>query len=285
MNALIKTLYKSDLFEITDFVCQCTACGFSGVEYQRNFSICYIQRGSFIFKVFSDDLECFNSRFLLNRPGFTHRVKHYHTLPDKCLIIGFSAGFFASMQDVYRSGLNGFLTKKDVHSIVLGSTAETEYIMYRLKSALASKNPDHLEIDGIILDLTEKIFHMENPVSGTFIADKKKQTYLPAVEKSKEYIHEKFAGPISIEQLAGVSHMSTFHFNRVFKQITRLSPYQYLLKFRIHHASHLLKTTEESITNVGWVAGFNSPDHFSFAFKDVTGLSPQQYRGKNKQEF
>ena len=277
MDAAIRTLFKSDSFEVTDFVCQCTECGFSGVEYQNHFSICYVRRGSFLFKIFSGELECFNNRFLINKPGFTHRVKHYHSQADQCLIIGFKSGFYDRIRDVYGLPLNGFLNNEEIHSLLLNSNPETEYLIYRLKNILIKKDPDDLEIDGIILQLIEKIFHL-NDLKTTIISEKQKRDWLPAIEKSREWVQENFAEEITMEQLARVSHMSPFHFNRVFKQVTRLSPYQYLLNFRMHHASHLLKTTDEAISDIGWSVGFKRPDHFSYAFKNFKGFSPQQFR-------
>jgi AraC family transcriptional regulator len=284
MNAAIRTLYTSELFEVTDFVCQCTECGFSGVEYQHHFSICYVRRGSFLFKIFSGELECFNNRFLINKPGFTHRVKHYHSQPDECLIIGFKPEFYDRIRDVYNLSLNGFLRNQELHSLLLNSSPETEYLMYQLKSMLTVKDPDALEMDGMVLDLIEKIFHLDDSKS-VIISEKLKRAWLPAIEKSREYLQENFTEEITMEQLARVSHMSTFHFNRVFRQITRVSPYQYLLNFRMHHASHLLKTTDESIAAIGWSVGFNRPDHFSYAFKNFNGFPPQHFRNINKQEF
>jgi AraC family transcriptional regulator len=285
MDALIRTLYKSDLYEITNFACQCTKCGFSDVEFQNKFSICYIRRGSFLFKISSGDLECFNSRFLLNRPGFTHRVKHYHAQADECLIIGFSAGFYERIQELYRSTLGNFLANEKIHSMVLQSYPETEYLMFRLKHALAAIEVNNLDIEGIVLDLMDKIFLLNEPAQDKVISSKQKQFFLPAVERSREWVQENYSENITMEKLASISNMSVFHFNRVFKQIVQLSPYQYLLNFRIHHASHLLLASEETIADVGWSSGFNSPDHFSYAFKHATGFSPQQFRNKNKQEF
>ncbi len=269
---------------MTDFVCQCTECGFSGVEYQNNFSICYIRRGSFLFEIFSGELECFNNRFLINKPGFTHRVKHYHSQSDQCLIIGFKSGFYDRIRDSYGLSLNGFLNNSEIHSLLLNSTPETEYLIYRLKNCLIGKDPDSLELDGIVLELIEKIFQL-NDLKTAIISEKHKRAYLPAIEKSREWLQENFAEEITMEQLARVSLMSPFHFHRVFKQITRVSPYQYLLNFRMHHASHLLKTTGESVSAIGWSVGFNRPDHFSDAFKRFNGYPPHHFRNINKQEF
>ena len=161
MNAIIKSLFKSKLFEINNFVCQCTECGFSAVEYQNKFSICYVNSGNFLFQIFRDDLECFNGRFLLNKPGFTHRVKHYHTQPDQCFIISFSADFYARVQESYSTSLNGFLKKPDVHSLVLNSLIDAEYMLHRLRYLVSVNDPDALEIEGVVLGFNRTGFQKQ----------------------------------------------------------------------------------------------------------------------------
>lgn len=285
MDAAIQTLYSSEALQIKNFVCHCMEAGLSGVEYQDKFSICYINSGSFLFSIFREGLECFNGRFLLNKPGFTHRVKHYHAQPDQCFIISLSPDFYARIKDIYLNALNGFFKNNDCHSLLLHSSIEAEHTIYRLRKHLSFPHPAGLELEAMILDLIEQLFSQEQSVKTSFISDKHKKNYLPVIEKTREYLQSNFGSNITMEELALVSHMSPFHFNRIFKQMTGVSPYQYLLNFRINHAAWLLKSTEDAIASVGWSAGFNSPDHFSYAFKASTGLSPQIYRQKKQQEF
>jgi len=105
MNALIAIRYRTETLEIKDFVCQCLDCGVSAWEYQENFSICYIRKGSFIFKVFNDDLEGYTGKFLLNKPGVTHRVKHYHVQPDECTVISLLPTFYNLIQEQFSKRL------------------------------------------------------------------------------------------------------------------------------------------------------------------------------------
>lgn len=83
---------------------------------------------------------------------------------------------------------------------------------------------------------------------------------------------------ISLDHIAEAAHISPFHFSRVFKKETHLSPHQFLLNLRIKNATGLLLHTSLSIREIGGRSGFNNPEHFITAFKKRTGLSPNQFR-------
>lgn len=278
MEALINTFFKSGLLEIRSFVCQCRECGWSGIEYQDKMSICYVNKGSFLFNIFRNDLECFTGKFLINKPSFTHRVKHYHAQPDECLIINFAPAYYSHIVESYGSSLNRFLKNDDLHSLLIDSTIETEYLIYKLRGHLLHDNLGKLQIEVSIAELMDGLFNQGLPVKQPTIPDSHKRAYLPLIETAKEFIKANFAENITLDSIASIACMSPFHFNRIFRQITRISPYQYLLNFRICHAKHLLCTTVEPISTISYLSGFNSPDHFSYAFRMKEKVSPQTFR-------
>ena len=88
----------------------------------------------------------------------------------------------------------------------------------------------------------------------------------------------------TLEEYAQVAGMSKFHFLRVFKKITGLSPLEYRGKIRMEHAKELLEDLSLSIGEIGLSLGYSSPSYFCDAFKKKTGISPQKYRASLQEE-
>jgi AraC family transcriptional regulator len=71
-----------------------------------------------------------------------------------------------------------------------------------------------------------------------------------------------------------------YHFSRLFKQSTGLSPYQYVTNSRIEKAKRLLVQTEEAINQIGQQVGFPNQSHFTNVFRKAMGVTPKAYREK-----
>ncbi|WP_164779679.1 helix-turn-helix domain-containing protein [Paenibacillus kobensis] len=82
---------------------------------------------------------------------------------------------------------------------------------------------------------------------------------------------------ISLAELSSVVHLSPTHVNRLFKQATGYTPYQYFLHLRIEKAKELLKRKEFVLSEVALQLGFANQSHFHRHFKRATGLTPREY--------
>ena len=86
----------------------------------------------------------------------------------------------------------------------------------------------------------------------------------------------------NLGRLADLADLSEFHFSRVFKQATGMSPSRYFIRLRIEQAKRLLRESDHSIIDIGMVVGYSSPSHFSQVFRKETGLAPGEYRVMNE---
>ncbi|WP_231711081.1 helix-turn-helix domain-containing protein [Xanthobacter dioxanivorans] len=84
--------------------------------------------------------------------------------------------------------------------------------------------------------------------------------------------------PFDLDSLAREVGMSEFHFSRLFKKATGLSPSLYFIRQRVAKAQQLLQETDTSIIEIGISVGYSSPSHFAQIFRRETGLSPTDYR-------
>ncbi|HKZ78560.1 MAG TPA: helix-turn-helix transcriptional regulator [Pyrinomonadaceae bacterium] len=72
--------------------------------------------------------------------------------------------------------------------------------------------------------------------------------------------------------------MSKFHFHRLFKSATGVSPAHYQNNLRMNLARQLLRETKKSVMDVALDGGYTNPSHFAQLFRREAGLSPSDYR-------
>ncbi|SRR5260221_1995611 len=82
----------------------------------------------------------------------------------------------------------------------------------------------------------------------------------------------------SLVRLAREADMSEFHFSRLFKRTTGLTPSQYFIHLRMEKARRLLRETNQSVIEIGLDVGYTSPSHFAQIFRREVGISPSEYR-------
>ena len=99
------------------------------------------------------------------------------------------------------------------------------------------------------------------------------------------YISNNFASIKNIEQVANQFYFSKNHLFLMFKK-TGFTFVEFLTKVKIAHALHLLKHTNNTITQISEECGFETPAYFCIVFKKKMKMTPQQYRAwikmKNK---
>ena len=86
------------------------------------------------------------------------------------------------------------------------------------------------------------------------------------------------AESISVGALAELVELSPFHFSRVFKQATGMSPLQFVTRERIVRAQQLVRETSRSLIEIALEVGYTSPSHFAQVFRRVVGVAPTEFR-------
>jgi len=89
---------------------------------------------------------------------------------------------------------------------------------------------------------------------------------------------ENFTG--GLDRLKALSNHSVGHLNRVFKQYLHTTPTAYINQLRLGYANNLLLTTNLTILEISYEAGFDNLSHFYHLFKKLYGASPGQIRNR-----
>ena len=84
--------------------------------------------------------------------------------------------------------------------------------------------------------------------------------------------------PITVKQMADLTHMSVSTFFAFFQERMGCSPMEYVKRMRLNEAATLFSSTDSLLKEVADRTGFANPFHLSREFKRRFGLSPRAYR-------
>ena len=93
-----------------------------------------------------------------------------------------------------------------------------------------------------------------------------------------DFVVKNYAEEIKLHHVASIANLSLTAFCRYFKLHTRQTFTEFLNRTRIGQASRLLTETNHSISEIGYVCGYNNIPYFNREFKKITGLTPMNFR-------
>lgn len=103
-------------------------------------------------------------------------------------------------------------------------------------------------------------------------------SHTSAVVRAIDEMRQDPCAELDLTRLARVAAMSRFHFSRVFRNITGITPARFLAALRIEAAKHLLLHTSTPVTSVCLEVGYNSLGTFSRLFTEFVGANPTAFR-------
>jgi AraC family transcriptional regulator len=98
------------------------------------------------------------------------------------------------------------------------------------------------------------------------------------LRKLENFVGANLSEELSLEILAAEVGLSLFHFSRVFKQTTGMTPLQFITRERIARAQQLIRETTRSLIEIGMNVGYTSPSHFAQVFRRQVGITPSEFR-------
>lgn len=91
-------------------------------------------------------------------------------------------------------------------------------------------------------------------------------------------IDQNLAHGVDFDAIAREQGVTLSYFRTIFKEITGLSPTDYLGRIRILHALELLQTSDVPVAEIGRKVGICDANYFSRLFKKVTGYPPRYFK-------
>lgn len=155
--------------------------------------------------------------------------------------------------------------------------------------ALSQKlDNNRLEPDGLGIEffysLAEHIIRDQMPVFKQLqaipsVKTATKKELLKKIRKGKAFIDASFTAAIDVEMVAKQACLSEYHFFRLFKKSTGITPHQYILQKRLEKAKQLLQQ-QVPVSDTALHCGFADVFSFSKSFKKQFGFSPSRFMEK-----
>jgi len=157
---------------------------------------------------------------------------------------------------------------------VWAANDEIEHYFEKLVGAAAANESRlRLYIGGLVVALTE-VLHRHQPV-----LDRSLSSGQRTVDLFLAALPETVGQPWDLASMAAACGLRRTRFAHYCKEITNMSPIDYLVRCRVEAATHvLIERSKLSITDVALRCGFESSQYFSRVFHEHMGCSPRDYR-------
>jgi AraC family transcriptional regulator len=104
--------------------------------------------------------------------------------------------------------------------------------------------------------------------------------YQERLSRVTAYIHDHLAEELDLNRLAGVAHLSPFHWHRVYQALYGESIANTVRRLRLTRGTGYLANTTLPVEQVARKCGYPNAQSFTRAFNTVYGMSPTRYRAE-----
>lgn len=238
-------------------------------ERHDGFSVSAVIEGSFTYR---SDAGCgllYPGSVLLGNDGWCFQCGHQHGIGDRCISLNVREALFgeiaASAASTSRFRFSAPSLPPSPKALPIVAWTET----------LASAGPSPGRED-LALRLVERVIaalggERRVPAAPT---DREARRVVEAVR----LVEADAAQPIDLGRMAAAAGMSKYHFLRIFRRLTGLTPHRYLISARLRRAALALASSRQPVIAVAYDAGFGDLSTFNKTFRAAFGLTPSQYR-------
>lgn len=237
-------------------------------------AISVVTSGVFGFRSDRDDQLLAAGSVLLGNPGQQYEISHEHMGGDRCLIFRFDP---AALDEVASHYGRADGDRRFARS-VLPALPRIDAIRHLAERRLSEGSPAiGLEELGLTLAACALEQTAVNPRRAPLAARSSRRAR-EGIYAALAQLERSATGDLRLTDLARLAGLSPFHFLRLFKRETGITPYQYLITARIRRAIRLLRDTCSPVTEIAFEVGFGDLSNFINTFRREIGCSPSRFR-------
>lgn len=275
MKADFQIVYRNKHLKIGTYQCLAKRGEKSETQISNNYTLLFQLKGGFRHFSSGQTNMITSEQVVLQKAGYEYQTRHDHIVN--------ASGFFIELDPEYLENLSGlspelnrFLQNKIYSCLAIANDPWKTFLIWEYNRIRNAEKPGNHEIVTHLLRATLCDDFRMAPIS---------VEYHEAVDRAKQYITENFINDISIDDIAQAAFISSYHFSRMFKRNTSLSPHKFLNAIRLRNACRLLLESNLNVAHIGYSCGFSNSDYFVTLFKNKIGLTPSEFRERGIFKF
>jgi AraC-like DNA-binding protein len=266
---LKRRLAAGDGWSVHEIVCRAGPSDRPFEERHDGFSVSAVLEGSFTYR--SDDGRqlLYSGALLLGNNGSCFECGHQHGVGDRCISLNVHEEQFGEVAAAAASSSRFRFSAASLpaSSAVLPIIADMEALPCA---------PSSLRSEELGLQLIERVIALtaSDPRAPTAPTGLETRRVMEAVR----LVESDAARPLELKAMAAAAGMSKYHFLRVFRRLTGMTPHRYLISARLRRAALALASSRRPIITIALDSGFGDLSTFNKTFRAVFGRTPTQYR-------
>jgi AraC-like DNA-binding protein len=266
---LARVLAGGEGWSVSELVCTAGPADRPFEERHDGYTIAAVLQGSFTYKADGGEALLYPGALLLGNHGRCFMCGHDHSAGDRCVAFNFAHDAFAEIaasaagSSRYRFSQATATADRALTPIVVGA------------EAIAGDSAP-LRVEEMAIRLAERVIAAlsGHTASRPRISAREGRRIGDALRHIEERADEK----LDLDAIARVARSSKYHFLRVFRRATGMTPYQFLTNVRMQRAAARLLASSESVASIAFGAGFGDLSTLNRRFRDVFALTPSAYR-------
>jgi AraC family transcriptional regulator len=256
-------------WSVREVVCRAGPADRPFEERHDGFSVSAVIEGSFTYRSDAGHGLLYPGALLLGNDGWCFECGHAHGIGDRCISLNIHEEQFGEIAAAAAS------TSRFRFAAPSLPPSRKALPIVALMEALSSTVPS-LPSEELALRLIERV-----------IAATGGDPRFPAAPTGREarrvveairLVEADAARPLQLKEMAAIAGMSKYHFLRVFRRLTGVTPHQYLISARLRRAALALASSRRPVIAIALDSGFGDLSTFNKTFRAVFGLTPTQYR-------
>jgi AraC-like DNA-binding protein len=258
-----RLIARGDGWSVSEVVCTLGPRDRPFEERHSSLSIAIVAAGAFHYRSHAGHGLMTPGSLMLGSPGQSFECGHEHGAGDRCIAFTYSPGFFDRLE-----------ADPSFRNLRVPPSRTLSPLIARASASLAGVG--HSSWEELAVQLADRTVQLDRglsnpPADAGPAAAARVARVVRAIECDPDNPHD-------LSALARQARLSPYHFLRIFQQVTRVTPHQYLLRLRLQRAALRLSTEPTKVLDIALESGFGDVSNFNRTFRAEFGVSPRVWR-------